>query len=184
MATFSRHVDVDWNGSVMDGKGQVKAGTGAFTLPVTFPARIGEPAGHTSPEELIAAAHAACYAMALNGTVGRKGGSIAKTQGHRDSHGRQGRGRHQDRVVEAQGGGRRPAGRRQGAVRRGCARSGRPMSRVERAARVAADRRRDRGALRNGRGGCRGTRRQGRRPSRKRASGGKAPRALSKDDRC
>ena len=79
MATFSRHVDVDWNGSVLEGKGQVKAGTGAFTLPVTFSARIGEPAGHTSPEELIAAAHAACYAMALNATVGRKGGSIAKT---------------------------------------------------------------------------------------------------------
>jgi lipoyl-dependent peroxiredoxin len=79
MATFSRHVDVEWNGSIMDGKGLVKAGSGAFTLPVTFPARIGEPAGHTSPEELIAAAHAACFAMALNATVGRKGGSIAKT---------------------------------------------------------------------------------------------------------
>jgi osmotically inducible protein OsmC len=63
----------------MEGKGQVKAGTGAFTLPVTFPARVGEPAGHTSPEELMAASHAACYAMALNATVGRKGGSIGKT---------------------------------------------------------------------------------------------------------
>jgi osmotically inducible protein OsmC len=80
MATFSRHVDVEWNGSIMEGKGDVKAGSGAFTLPVTFPARIGEPAGHTSPEELIAAAHAACYAMALNATVGRKGGSIARTR--------------------------------------------------------------------------------------------------------
>jgi osmotically inducible protein OsmC len=79
MATFSRSVTVDWTGSVMEGKGQVKAGTGAFSLPVTFPARIGEPAGHTSPEELMAASHAACYAMALNGTVGRKGGSIGKT---------------------------------------------------------------------------------------------------------
>jgi len=79
MATFSRHVDVEWIGGIMDGKGQVKAGTGAFALPVTFPARIGEPAGHTSPEELIAAAHAACFAMALNATVGKKGGSIAKT---------------------------------------------------------------------------------------------------------
>jgi osmotically inducible protein OsmC len=79
MATFSRHVDVEWNGSIMEGKGQVKAGSGAFTLPVTFPARIGEPAGHTSPEELVAAAHAACYAMALNATVGRKGASIART---------------------------------------------------------------------------------------------------------
>jgi osmotically inducible protein OsmC len=64
----------------MEGKGQAKAGTGAFTLPVTFPSRIGEPAGQTSPEELIAAAHASCYAMALNATVGRKGGSMAKTQ--------------------------------------------------------------------------------------------------------
>jgi osmotically inducible protein OsmC len=79
MATFSRSVTVDWAGPIMEGKGQVKAGTGAFTLPVTFPARIGEPAGHTSPEELIAAAHAACYAMALNATVGRKNGSIART---------------------------------------------------------------------------------------------------------
>ena len=80
MASFSRHVDVDWNGSIMEGRGEVKAGSGAFTLPVTFPARIGEPAGHTSPEELVAAAHAACYAMALNATVGRKGGSIARTR--------------------------------------------------------------------------------------------------------
>jgi osmotically inducible protein OsmC len=79
MATFSRHVDVDWSGSLMEGKGQVNAGSGAFSLPVTFPARVGEPAGHTSPEELVAAAHAACYAMALNATVGKKGGSIAKT---------------------------------------------------------------------------------------------------------
>jgi osmotically inducible protein OsmC len=55
VATFSRHVDVDWNGSIMEGKGQVKAGTGAFSLQVTFPVRIGEPAGHTSPEELMAA---------------------------------------------------------------------------------------------------------------------------------
>ena len=79
MATFSRNVTVNWEGSVLEGKGTAKAGSGAFTLPVTFPARIGEPAGMTSPEELIAAAHAACYAMALNATIGRKGGSAAKT---------------------------------------------------------------------------------------------------------
>jgi lipoyl-dependent peroxiredoxin len=79
MATFSRSVTVDWSGSIMEGKGQVKAGTGAFTLPVTFPSRIGEPAGHTSPEELMAASHASCFAMALNATVGRKGGSIGAT---------------------------------------------------------------------------------------------------------
>ena len=79
MAVFSRSVTVDWSGSVMEGKGIAKAGTGAFNLPVTFPSRIGEPAGTTSPEELVAAAHAACYAMALNATLGRKGGSASRT---------------------------------------------------------------------------------------------------------
>jgi len=79
MAEFSRSVTVDWVGGLMDGKGQAKAGSGAFTLPVTFPSRIGEPAGQTSPEELVAAAHASCFAMALNATVGKKGGSIAQT---------------------------------------------------------------------------------------------------------
>jgi lipoyl-dependent peroxiredoxin len=80
MATFERHVDVEWAGSVMEGGGTAKAGTGAFSLPVTFPSRIGEPAGKTSPEELMAAAHAACYAMALNGTIGRtEGVSVDRT---------------------------------------------------------------------------------------------------------
>ena len=80
MATFARHVDVDWQGSVMEGRGEAKAGTGAFTLPVSFPARIGDPGGKTSPEELMAAAHAACYAMALNGTIGRtEGVSVDRT---------------------------------------------------------------------------------------------------------
>jgi osmotically inducible protein OsmC len=79
MATFERSVEVDWKGSVMEGSGVAKAGTGAFTLPVSFPSRIGEPGGKTSPEELMAAAHAACYAMALNGTLGRKGASADRT---------------------------------------------------------------------------------------------------------
>ena len=77
--TFERHVEVDWRGSVTEGKGDAKAGSGAFNLPVTFPSRIGEAAGKTSPEELMAAAHAACYAMALNGTLGRKGASADRT---------------------------------------------------------------------------------------------------------
>src|SRR3970040_1120219 len=81
MATFERHADVDWKGSVMEGKGEAKAGSGAFTLPVTFPNRIGEPAGKTSPEELMAAAHAACFAMGMDAARGKKGGKAAKTQG-------------------------------------------------------------------------------------------------------
>jgi osmotically inducible protein OsmC len=79
MATIERHADVEWKGSVAEGSGQVKAGTNAFTLPVSFPARIGDPGGKTSPEELMAAAHAACYAMALNGTMGRKNASADRT---------------------------------------------------------------------------------------------------------
>jgi osmotically inducible protein OsmC len=79
MAAFSRSVTVDWSGPIMEGKGIAKAATGAFSLPVTFPSRIGEPAGTTSPEELMAASHAACYAMALNATLGRKGGAAGRT---------------------------------------------------------------------------------------------------------
>jgi osmotically inducible protein OsmC len=79
MATFSRNVTVNWEGSIMEGKGTAKAGSGAFNLPVSFPRRIGDAEGVTSPEELMAAAHAACFAMALNAFVGKKGGSIAKT---------------------------------------------------------------------------------------------------------
>jgi osmotically inducible protein OsmC len=63
----------------MEGKGEAKAGSGAFALPVSFPSRIGDAGGKTSPEELMAAAHAACYAMALNGTLGRKNASAERT---------------------------------------------------------------------------------------------------------
>src|SRR3982751_813358 len=79
MATFERHVEVDWTDSLMQGSGDAKAGTGAFTLPVSFPNRIGDAGGKTSPEELMAAAHAACYAMALNGTLGSKQASAERT---------------------------------------------------------------------------------------------------------
>lgn len=79
MAVFSRTVTVDWSGPIMEGKGIAKAGTGAFNLPVTFPSRIGEPGGTTSPEELMAASHAACYAMALNVVIGKKSASAART---------------------------------------------------------------------------------------------------------
>src|SRR5437763_11934610 len=83
MAMFERHVDVDWKGSVTEGGGTAKAGTGAFSLPVTFASRVGESGGKTSPEEMMAAAHAACYAMALNGTIGRtEGVSVERSEEH------------------------------------------------------------------------------------------------------
>jgi osmotically inducible protein OsmC len=80
MATFSRHVTVDWQGGLMDGKGTAKAGTGAFSLPVTFPRRIGEPEGSTSPEELIAAAHGTCFAMVIAGAIGKNNASVKSAQ--------------------------------------------------------------------------------------------------------
>ena len=75
---FSRTATVDWSGTIMEGKGTAKAGTGAFTLPVSFPRRIGDPEGGTSPEELIAAAHATCYAMVIAATMGRSNMSTAR----------------------------------------------------------------------------------------------------------
>ena len=77
--TFSRNATVNWNGSIMEGGGTASAGTGAFSLPVTFPRRIGDPAGSTSPEELIAASHATCYAMVIAGALGRANASTKQT---------------------------------------------------------------------------------------------------------
>ena len=64
-----RRADVSWNGSLASGKGNVSASTsGAFKgLEVSWPRRSEADAqGKTSPEELLAAAHASCYAMALS----------------------------------------------------------------------------------------------------------------------
>jgi osmotically inducible protein OsmC len=67
MAT-DRHAEVTWNGGLLDGSGSIDSvGSGAFgPLDVTWASRAEEPAGRTSPEELIAAAHAACFSMALS----------------------------------------------------------------------------------------------------------------------
>ena len=80
MATFSRHADVEWNGTLTEGAGQAKAGTAAFNLPVTFPSRIGEGDGKTTPEEMLAASHAVCYAMGLAATLGRQGGKATRVR--------------------------------------------------------------------------------------------------------
>ena len=66
MAT-DRHAEVSWQGSLTDGSGTIeRVGTGAFgPLDVSWPARTEAPGELTSPEELIAAAHAACFSMAL-----------------------------------------------------------------------------------------------------------------------
>lgn len=67
MAT-DRTANVTWRGSLMEGEGTIESvGSGAFgSLDVTWASRAEDPDGRTSPEELIAAAHAACFSMALS----------------------------------------------------------------------------------------------------------------------
>jgi osmotically inducible protein OsmC len=66
MAAIKRSSNVVWEGTIARGAGRLSADSGAFTaLPVTVASRFGEPEGKTSPEELIAAAHATCFTMAL-----------------------------------------------------------------------------------------------------------------------
>jgi osmotically inducible protein OsmC len=74
MAT-ERRAEVVWEGSLMEGSGTItNAGSGALPeLPVTWASRAESPEGRTSPEELIAAAHAACFAMALSHALAEAG---------------------------------------------------------------------------------------------------------------
>jgi len=66
-----------WNGGLQDGSGQVElSSSGAGTFNVDFPRRAADDAGGaTSPEELIAAAHSACYAMSLSNEIAKAGGT-------------------------------------------------------------------------------------------------------------
>jgi osmotically inducible protein OsmC len=73
MATISRHAVLEWSGDVTGGGGRATAGNGAFAVAVTFPSTAGEAAGHTTPEELLAASHATCYG-GLRSLIGRRGG--------------------------------------------------------------------------------------------------------------
>jgi lipoyl-dependent peroxiredoxin len=70
-----RRAEATWSGALTTGSGAVSAvSSGAFSsLPVTWAARTESSDGRTSPEELVAAAHAACFAMALSGALGRAG---------------------------------------------------------------------------------------------------------------
>ena len=74
MAT-ERRADAVWEGSLMEGSGTITStGSGALPqLPVTWASRAESPDGRTSPEELIAAAHAACFAMALSHALAQAG---------------------------------------------------------------------------------------------------------------
>lgn len=74
MAIATRQAEIDWQGTFLEGSGAVSSGSGAIEgMPVTWAARSQQPDGKTSPEELIAAAHASCFAMALALVLGEAG---------------------------------------------------------------------------------------------------------------
>ena len=74
MPRVQREATVTWEGNVARGSGAISAATGAFSdLPYSLASRVERPDGKTSPEELLAAAHAACYAMSLAGELAGAG---------------------------------------------------------------------------------------------------------------
>lgn len=70
-----RRAEVTWEGDLASGEGTIeRVGSGAFgPLDVSWAARTEEPGGKTSPEELIAAAHASCFSMAFSGALAKAG---------------------------------------------------------------------------------------------------------------
>lgn len=78
MGTFSRSAVLEWSGDITRGGGTVEAATGAFDVPATFPKLVGEAAGVTTPEELLAASHAVCYGIGLRGLIARSGGNATR----------------------------------------------------------------------------------------------------------
>ena len=74
MAGVERQAHTLWEGPLIGGKGDTEfASSGIGRYPVTWAARTQSPEGKTSPEELLAAAHATCYAMAFSGFLAQAG---------------------------------------------------------------------------------------------------------------
>jgi lipoyl-dependent peroxiredoxin len=75
MATAERRASVVWRGNLFEGSGtfDLESSEAVRDLPVTWASRTERPDGKTSPEELIAAAHASCFAMALSGALAEQG---------------------------------------------------------------------------------------------------------------
>ena len=75
MLKAERRAEVEWQGSLIQGSGKlVSVGSGAIgNLPITWASRTERSDGKTSPEELMAAAHAACYAMAFSHALAQAG---------------------------------------------------------------------------------------------------------------
>jgi osmotically inducible protein OsmC len=68
-----------WNGSLTEGSGTMRMGSGAYEGPYSFQSRFEEGDG-TNPEELIAAAHAGCFSMALSAELGNAGHEVESVE--------------------------------------------------------------------------------------------------------
>ena len=74
MPRIERSAEVVWEGNLARGSGRISGDTGAFSeLPYTIATRVGNPEGKTSPEELLAAAHAGCFTSSLAGELTKAG---------------------------------------------------------------------------------------------------------------
>ena len=68
----TRNAEAEWKGSIIDGNGSMRLGSGAFEGAYSFRSRMEEGTG-TNPEELIGAAHAGCFSMAFSAALGKAG---------------------------------------------------------------------------------------------------------------
>jgi osmotically inducible protein OsmC len=75
-----RTADAEWQGNLQNGQGQMRVGSGAFEGNYSFRSRMGDGASGTNPEELIGAAHAGCYSMALSAILA--GANFTPTRVH------------------------------------------------------------------------------------------------------
>jgi osmotically inducible protein OsmC len=66
-----RKADAEWKGNLAEGSGRLKVGSGAFDGPYSFKSRFEEGESATNPEELLGAAHAGCFTMALTAQLSR-----------------------------------------------------------------------------------------------------------------
>lgn len=67
----SRKAEAEWKGNLAEGGGELKLGSGAWSGPYTFKSRFEEGQSATNPEELLGAAHAGCFTMALTAQLSR-----------------------------------------------------------------------------------------------------------------
>jgi lipoyl-dependent peroxiredoxin len=75
----TRTANARWNGSLQEGTGTMRMASGSYEGPYSFQSRFEEGDG-TNPEELIAAAHAGCFSMALSGELGRSGHEVESVE--------------------------------------------------------------------------------------------------------